>query len=636
MNSGLVLTALLTCAACAPLWAASRSAGDYTDRVIVKPRASSESGKPQAMSAERVRRLNARAGMPLVHLRAMSGGAQVLRLPASMPIESVAELAERLSADPEIEYAEPDYKRFALIEPNDQGYKAPGIATKTGLTAFQWQYFEAAGGVNLPAAWDVTTGVAAVTIAVLDTGLLAHDDIDLSRIATGYDFVSADPDGSFKTANDGNARDSDPIDPGDWITAGEAGQFPFQGCPTKQDSTWHGTFIAGIIGAASDNARGVAGVNWVSKILPVRVLGKCGGYVSDIADATRWAAGVHGIPGVPFDNPTPAQIINTSLGLPGGCSITEQSAINDAIAAGVRAYVAAAGNEAGAVSAPANCAGVVSVAATNRAGAIASYSNRGALVSLAAPGGDVFSAADSIVSLSNAGKLGPTQSAYELVIGTSAAAPHVSGIASLMLSANPGLGATHLRDLLRATARAVSCAPLECGAGIVDAGSAVSQAAVGLIVGAGQLMFVSNTVGQSSAPQSVVVTNRTNHLVNVTGVSLSGSGVADFTRPGGNETCTAAGLAPTATCEISIAFVPTSAGRKFATLAIDSNDTIPHLEVRLYGDNAVPAPPSGGGGGGGGGGGCTLGAARDPTLAVLALVSAAWRAVRRRTPRRRA
>src|SRR5262249_18704579 len=138
-----------------------------------------------------------------------------------------------------------------------------------------------------------------------------HPDL-AGRYVGGYDFITnaqVANDGQFTTAT--NDRDPDPSDPGDWITAAESASDFFAGCPIA-NSSWHGTHVAGTIGAASGNGTGVAGINWVSKILPARVLGKCGGYLSDIADAIQWSAGLS-VPGVP-NNPNPARVLNLSLG----------------------------------------------------------------------------------------------------------------------------------------------------------------------------------------------------------------------------------------------------------------------------------------------------------------------------------
>ena len=365
----------------------------------------------------------------------------------------------------------------------------------------QVPYLAVAGGANLPGAWDITTGSASIVVAVIDTGLVPHADIDTNildgtgRVVPGYDFIVADggpcPGGAC-VANDGGGRYADPTDPGDWVTLAESTTVGgiFQGCPVS-DSSWHGTHVAGTIGALSNNATGVAGINWVSGILPVRVLGKCGGFLSDIVDGMRWAAGLT-VPGV-TTNPNPAKVLNLSLGGPGTCSATEQNAINAIVTAG-SVVVVAAGNDGVNIGvtpvSPANCTNVISVAAVNRDGGRASYSNYGATVEIAAPGGEwaVFFDPDSVLSTLNNGTTtpvaSPTGDIYQYYQGTSMAAPHVAGIVSLMLSANPALTPAQSLATLQDSARAFptgtgrDCTASTCGAGIIDAAAATTAAAV--------------------------------------------------------------------------------------------------------------------------------------------------------------
>jgi serine protease len=205
----------------------------------------------------------------------------------------------------------------------------------------------------------------------------------------GYDFIS-----DAAIANDGGGRDADATDPGDWTAANECAA----GEPAS-NSSWHGTHVAGTIAAKTNNGVGVAGVAYNAKIVPVRVLGKCGGYTSDIADAIIWASGgtVTGVPA----NANVAKVINMSLGGGGACDTTTQNAINSARSRGTVIIVAAGNeNQNASNSNPANCAGVVAVAATGKTGGRASYSNYGTVVDVAAPGGD---GSYSILSTLNAG-----------------------------------------------------------------------------------------------------------------------------------------------------------------------------------------------------------------------------------------
>jgi serine protease len=430
--------------------------------------------RSQPMSGERQSALSAAARMHLAPVRRTGGGAHVVRMPQNMLLEDAETIIERIKQDPSVAHAEVDRRRLPLLVPSDTQY------------AQQWNLKGAPGGIDAESAWNVTQGSGNTVVAVLDTGILRnHRDLAMpgSRLLPGYDFVSADPGGGFATANDGNGRDADPADPGDFVSATEAGKAPFAACPTPLESSWHGTHIAGIIAANGNNAVGTAGINWNTRILPVRVLGKCGGYTSDTSDAIRWAAGLP-VPNVP-NNPTPAQVINLSLGGPGACTSEEQSAINAALNASVRAIVAAAGNDAGASTnvSPANCSLVITVTGTDRNGSrAAAYANIGANVAVAAPGGFFTNAMDvgnGILSLSNTGVTVPVADALAYVAGTSEAAAHVSGVVSLMLAINPNLSPYQVYWVLRGSARRfpdATCTTSTCGAGIADAAGAVQRA----------------------------------------------------------------------------------------------------------------------------------------------------------------
>jgi serine protease len=237
--------------------------------------------------------------------------------------------------------------------------------------------------------------------------------------------------------------------------------------------------VAGTIGAASNNALGVAGLNWVSQVLPVRVLGKCGGFTSDIADGMRWAAGLP-VVGVPA-NPNPAKVLNLSLGGGGTCSATYQSAIYAVNAVG-GIFAISAGNSNANTSGvqPANCNGVVTVAATDRDGNRTFYSNFGTMVEISAPGGETNTSPapqNGVLSTLNSGLTVPGSPSYAYYQGTSMAAPHIAGILSLMVSISPTLNYTQSVQVLQNTAQdfppGSNCSPSTCGAGIADAGAAL-------------------------------------------------------------------------------------------------------------------------------------------------------------------
>jgi subtilisin family serine protease len=356
---------------------------------------------------------------------------------------------------------EPDLHVTATSTPNDPSY---------GL---QWDMSDPLhpGGdfsVHAPGAWGVTTGSATIVVAVLDTGITDHAEF-AGRTIAGYDMIS-----DRYVANDGNGRDSDPHDPGDWITLRENASGYFRGCGAE-DSSWHGTHVAGTIAATGNNGVGIAGLNWAAKIEPVRVLGKCGGYTSDIADAITWASG-GSVSGVPA-NAHPARIISLSLGGSGSCPSYLQDAITGARDRGSLIVVAAGnGNEDAIGSNPANCSGTIVVAATARDGTRAYYSNYGSLVTIAAPGGDRYK--DSMVlSTVNTGKTSPSRDGYAAYQGTSMATPHVSGVLSLLLSNSPSLTVSEVIDLMQSTATPFPtdsgsnpCStPNNCGAGIINA-----------------------------------------------------------------------------------------------------------------------------------------------------------------------
>ncbi len=328
----------------------------------------------------------------------------------------------------------------------------------------QWSLHDPVSGVNVEPAWALQPSAAGAVVAVIDTGILPHPDL-VNRVLAGYDFIS-DPE----AARDGDARDPNPRDEGDWTDDGD--------CGPGQESFFHGLFVAGQIAANTDNGIGIAGMSEGVAILPVRVLGKCGGTFEDVIAGMLWASGVP-IEGVPV-NTTPAKVINLSLGGFGSCDQTLQAAIDLALTQGA-VVVAAAGNEEMDVSnfAPANCSGVITVGAHRRDGDIASYSNYGARVDISAPGGDL-PVADLIVSLGNDGTTVPGNADYLSARGTSFAAPLVSGTAAMMLARNPLLTSGRLQDIVTSTARNFPPGTLcsigdLCGSGMLDAGTAIAS-----------------------------------------------------------------------------------------------------------------------------------------------------------------
>lgn len=409
------------------------------------------------------------AGTTLSYVRPMALDAHVVALDHAVPLNEARDIAAMLATNADVEYAQADRWLKPSLVPNDefinqQTYLADGPA---GISAF--------------AAWEVTTGSSNVIVAVVDTGFRPHTGL-AGRFVQGYDFVS-DP----AIANDGDGRDPDASDPGDWVSqADKDGALRGHDCSVA-NSSWHGTAVASVIGANGNDHIWTAGINWSARILPVRVLGKCGGSFSDILDGVAWAAGL-AVPGVP-GNTTPAQVINMSLGddSTSPCAAAEQSVFNAALAHGVtRAIVIAAGNQSDNVAnhVPANCSGIISVGATTSAGNRTAYSNFGPTLTLSAPGGQ-YPQLDGIYTLADSGKTTPADDSVAISNGTSFSAPMVSGVVSLMLAVAPNLTADQVRALLISSAKPFSplsnCSTSLCGAGIVNAQGAVqaAQASIG-------------------------------------------------------------------------------------------------------------------------------------------------------------
>ena len=406
-------------------------------------------------------------------------------------------LAARLAVQPDVEWAVVDQRRTATgVVPNDPLFGSGQVLPVPD--AGQW-YLRApsstlVSATNAVGAWALTTGSSAVTVAVLDTGVrLDHPDLK-GKLWPGYDFVRS------SIGNDGDGQDADASDPGDWTGAA--------------NSSWHGTQVSSLIAAATDNGVGMAGLGRNVMVLPVRVLGKGGGFDSDIIAGMRWAAGLTSLP---VANPHPAKVINMSLGSTGSCNATANVAYRDAIAelvAGQVTVVVAAGNSNGlAVDVPANCAGAIAVAGVRHAGTKVGYSALGPEVAIAAPAGNCVNEGAGqpclypLITAINTGTTVPLASAYsdgaDYSVGTSFATPLVAGTVALMLSVDPSLTPAQLRNALQASARpfpttgaqdtaATTCqAPTSaeqiecycttstCGAGLMDSAAALARVASG-------------------------------------------------------------------------------------------------------------------------------------------------------------
>jgi serine protease len=477
---------------------------------VLRAHALAAGASPQALEQvleQRASALGVRHGMALRSGAAIGDGVQVMHGPAGM---TSAALAAQLSLDADVAYAEPDRRVRRTAVPNDPLFASGGAQ---GPAAGQW-YLRAPAGevvssINAVAAWDTTLGSASVIVAVLDTGVRPNHPDLAGKLVGGYDMVS-----DAAVGNDGNGRDADPQDPGDWVTAADKTNDPanFGDCDVSS-SSWHGTMVSGIIGATTNNGTGMAGAGWDVRVMPVRVLGKCFGYTSDIIAGMRWAAGI-AVAGLPA-NPNPARVINLSLGsADAACSNSERDAIAEVNARGT-VVVAAAGNSAGrAASSPANCPGAIGVAAVRHVGSKVGFSDVGPELAIAAPGGNCVNLTGPclypILSTVDNGTTAPAQPTYtdsfNISVGTSFSSPLVAATAAMMLAVQPSMTPAAVKAALQSSARPFPssglsddssgqpvplqacqapgnsdqlqcyCTTSTCGAGLLDAGAAVATA----------------------------------------------------------------------------------------------------------------------------------------------------------------
>lgn len=471
-------------------------------------------------------------------------------------------VARQLAQDPTVASVEVDERVSAQFTPDD-----PDFATR------QWNLQTvAAGAARFSEAWDLATG-SGVVVAILDGGFRPHPDL-YANILPGYDFIGADPNGSFTTANDGDGRDSDARDPGDWSDQGDC-------APAR--SSWHGTHVAGIIAAQTHNRLGVAGGAHDARLLPVRVLGVCGGYVSDIAAGMRWAAGLP-VPGVPA-NTQIAKVLNMSLGRAGNCSPTFQSAVTEVRAAG-SVIVAAAGNDsARAILQPANCDGVIAATAHTIDGDNASYANIGVGTTISAPGGgngtQIPGSGAPIYSTSNTGATTPAFDSIEAKRGTSMATAHVSAVAALMFQRKPGITPDELMSRLVNSARphpaGTYCAALlTCGAGLLDARAAVDDV----------LADDAPLVSAGYTPAGIALQGTTVQLSGSATVARLGLGIASVSwRQIGGATVSLINAA-----SANAAFAVPSIGNSlvFRFEATDLNGRSAHVDLTVLSNNTAP------------------------------------------------
>lgn len=595
-----------------------------TARVIVKFKANSsllteQGGAAQAQSVSllastglaRVQRLGAKAGVPLRDGRAIGPRMHVAQALGM----SAQALATHLARQSDVEYAVVDEWRYPSVVPNDPLYAASSTPPNPpGIAAGQW-YLRAPNdttpaAINAEEAWDLTNGSASVAVAVLDSGVRSdHEDFQPSKFLPGFNMIA-----DFVRA--GNvSRGPNAEDLGDWLTKEEIDANPasYANCKVEADSSWHGTKVSGIIGAETNNALGMTAVGGLTKILPVRVLGKCGGLDSDIIAGMRWVAGLP-VTGVAEALSAPrARIINLSLGSASkSCSAAYRDTIAAVNQAGV-VVIAAAGNESKAVDSPANCDGVIAVAALRHQGTKVDFSSSGPEVTISAPGGNCVNESGDclypIITTSNTGVTTPVDggSTYKDELGTSFAAPMVSGTVALMLAVRPDLTPAGVKAVLKNSARpfptsgvpsATSacvaptgveqlecyCTTTTCGAGMLDAGAAVAQA-MGVI----PIVTVSTQSAMAGQP---VVFGSAGSMPSRLGSSIQ---TYQWTLVDGGGIV--ASLPADSTSSSSLSVTPSAAGQFVISLTLtdDQNQSATSLQTVIVA--AAPVQPSGGGGG---------------------------------------
>ncbi len=475
--------------------AAAVAATAPVENLIVGYKTSASEASSNTAAADDATAKGKKAGKKAKFDRRLGTGAALVSLGSATAPADAAKVMAQFRADPDVAYVEVDARAYAMATPNDTEYSK------------QWDLFEPTAGMNVPAAWGKTTG-SGVTVAVIDTGYVAHSDL-APNVVAGYDFIS-----NATYARDGGGRDANPADEGDWnATDNECGLGSKAG-----GSSWHGTHVAGTIAAATNNTKGIAGIAYDAKIQPVRVLGKCGGTTSDIADAITWASGgtVSGIPA----NATPAKVINMSLGGSGACSATYQNAINGAVSRGTTVVVAAGNSNSDAAGfSPASCNNVINVAASNRTGDRSFYSNYGASIDVAAPGGETRRGTDTpgtvttpengILSTLNASTTTPGAENYKPYQGTSMAAPHVAGLAALAKAAKPSLTPAQIEAAIKNNTRPLAgvCTG-GCGTGLADAAATIN--AVTTTTPPGLENGADYTIGDNTTVESpITVTGKT-------------------------------------------------------------------------------------------------------------------------------
>jgi serine protease len=577
-----------------------------------------------------------------------------VRLEDTIPAADLEEVLERLRQDPQVEYAVADQRRWAHLVPSD------------ALFSTQW-YLQSTqpSATRAELAWDSTTGSAGTIVAVLDTGVrFEHPDLlradSGGKLLPGFDFIADVP-----VANDGNGRDTDASDPGDWIDSNDIQQPEFTGC-VLSSSSWHGTRVSGIIGAHSNNGIGVSGESWNTWILPVRVLGKCGGFDSDIIAAMRWAGGLS-VLGVAA-NPYPANIINMSLGGEGACPASYSDVVTELRDHGVL-VVASAGNDGTLVNTPANCPGVLAVSAIRHAGTKVGFSSLGPEIALSAPGGNCVNVGAgqpclfSIDTTVDSGTTVPAGPAYtdqfNFNVGTSFSAPIVAGAAALMHSVNARLGPALLTARLKAstmpfpvpgtppeggtchvptnptdiqTAECV-CTTSTCGTGMLDAAAAIAEGLRPVVDISLPVAVMSGQPASLDGSSSIAACNRT---ITTFAWSVAPSSPVSPPITGADQPQITVDAPTSGSVILRLTITDNMGAQDFADVTLTSTSASTTALAPLPG-NACPTPvtvqqvpPPGGGGGGGSSGGGGGGGAL--AIELLALVHLGARRLRKSKP----
>jgi len=620
-----LLASVLVAVVAAAGGGAAFAAPQQESGLIVKLRSDGNGDAPDRAQA-RLERLASRQGVQM-----MRGLSRVIgeRVHVVQARGDAAAMAKRLAADPDVVYAVPDRRVRVTAVPNDPLFPAGNGAN--GPAAGQW-YLKTpdatlVSAIDAQAAWDITQGSESVVVAVLDTGVRRNHPDLAGKLLPGYDFIT-----KVAIANDGNGRDSDPSDPGDWVSQADITNGTVDADCELSDSSWHGTQVSGIIGALTNNGAGIASVGWNVRVLPVRVIGKCSGFQSDIVAAMRWAAGI-AVAGVPA-NPNPAKVLNLSLGSDGACDAAYADAVAAVRAVGV-VVVASAGNGSGhAVGSPANCAGVIGVGGLRHAGTKVGYSDLGPEVSISAPAGNCVNDSGEclypIMTTTDVGTTAPAGATYtdgfnNPTLGTSFSSPLVAATAALMLSVRPTLTPDELRSLLMTSARAFptpaagstvpqcrapdttaqdecNCTTATCGAGMLDAGAAVLHAAGGVLarIAVTPASPRAGTIITLDAGGTMVTDGRT--IATVQWSLVDGGGiVTGFS-----------GAVDTITTTLS----PTAAGS--ITVSVTVTDSVGNSATTQQTITVAAASTSSGGGGGG-----ALGLGWLAALALATLAAAA-------------